>query len=87
MLYTGMKTNDDDSTAMSGLACDDEDNIVVCGSGSNNIQQISSGGRKADTILSSLDGLKEPFFIAFRKSNFNIVTVYGDNILAFKMRN
>ena len=65
---------DKDLKGPKGVYCDDGDNVLVCGYGSNNVQMINAGGKKADTILSDKDVLKEPISIAFRESD-NILIV------------
>ena len=56
-----------------GLYCDDNDNILVCGYGSNNIQMIDAGGHKAGTVVTAKDGLRRPESIAFRKSDNTLI--------------
>ena len=56
-----------------GLYCDDNDNILVCGWRSNNIQMIDAGGHKAGTVVTAEDGLMLPWSIAFRKSDNTLI--------------
>ena len=61
------------------LYCDDNDNIMVCTYGSDNVQMIDAGGNKAGTILTAKDELKNPLSIAFRKSDNSLVVGCYDN--------
>ena len=51
-----------------GVYCDDGDNVLVCGYGSNNIQTIDGSGKKAGAILFAKDGFTEPISMEFRES-------------------
>ena len=51
------------------MYCDDEDNFLVCGYGSNSVHMINAGGKKAGTILSAKDGVRGPISIAFKESD------------------
>ena len=64
---------DKDLKGPKGVICDDEDNVLVCGYGSNNVQMIEAGGKKAGTILSAKDELKEPISISFRESDNTLI--------------
>ena len=78
---------DKDLRYPTGLYCDDNDNILVCGYGSDNIQMIDAGGHKAGTVVTAEDGLMGPMPIAFRQSdNALIVGCWGqNNIFVFNM--
>ena len=78
---------DKDLHRPSGLYCDDNDNILVCGGDSDNIQMIDAGGHKAGTVVTEEDGLMGPWSIAFRKSdNTLIVSCWKqNNIFVFNM--
>ena len=53
--------------------CDDEDNVLVCAYGSNNVHMIDAGGKKAGTILLAKDGVREPISIAFKESDNTLI--------------
>ena len=52
-----------------GLLCDSENNILVCGEWSNNVQVLTADGKRHCTLLTERDGLKYPEFIAYRDSD------------------
>ena len=56
-----------------GLAVDNEDNIIVCGGNSNNVTTISADGNKIATLVSSEDGIKSPFSVAYRAIDNTLV--------------
>ena len=64
---------DKDLKGPKGVYCDEGDNVLVCGYGSNNVQMIEAGGKKAGTILSAKDGLTEPISVAFRESDNTLI--------------
>ena len=51
------------------LLCDSEDNILVCGQGSNNVQVLTADGKRHCTLLSARDRLEQPYSIAYRDSD------------------
>ena len=65
---------DKDLNGPKGVYCDDADNVLVCGYGSNNVHMIEANGHKASTLLSAKNDLKESISIAFRESD-NILLV------------
>ena len=65
---------DKDLKGLKGVYCDDADNVLVCGYGSNNVHMIEANGHKAGTLLSAKNDLKESISIAFRESD-NILLV------------
>ena len=65
---------DKDLNGPKGVYCDDADNVLVCGYGSNNVHVIEANGHKAGTLLSAKNDLKESISIAFRESD-NILLV------------
>ena len=69
---------DKDLSYPTGLSCDDNDNILVCGELSNNIQMIDAGGHKAGTVMTAEDGLRMPRPIAFRKSDNTLIVCCCD---------
>ena len=69
-----------------GLLCDSEDNILVCGWSSNNVQVLTADGKRHCTLLTESDGLKEPRSIAYRGSdNTLLVGCYSDHLLSFQL--
>ena len=62
-----------------GLYCDDNDNILACAYGFNNIQMIDAGGHKAGTVVTAEDGLMRHRSITFRKSDNLIVGCSNHN--------
>ena len=49
-----------------GVLNDVEDNILVCGSKSHNVQIVSADGRKRSTLLTAKDGIEYPHSVAYR---------------------
>ena len=69
-----------------GLLCDSEDNILVCGANSNNVQVLTADGKRHCTLLTESDGLEYPHLIAYRDSdNTLLVGCYSDHLLSFKL--
>ena len=81
-------TYEDDSLRRPvGLLCDSEDNLLVCGGRSHNIQVLTADGKMHCTLLTASDGLKSPHSIAYRDSdNTLLVGCWGnDNLLSFQL--
>ena len=58
-----------------GVCVDAEDNLLVCGADSHNVQIVTTTGRKHSKLLTAAkDGLQEPCAIAYRHSD-NTFTV------------
>ena len=70
-----------------GLLCDSEDNILVCGGRSNNVQVLTADGKMHCTLLRERDWVKSPCSIAYRGSdNTLLVGCWGnDNLLSFQL--
>ena len=69
-----------------GLLCDSEDNILVCGWRSNNVQVLTADGKRHCTLLTESDGLKYPQSIAYRDSdNTLLVGCASDHLLSFRL--
>ena len=72
-----------------GLLCDSEDNILVCGRDSNNVQVLTADGKRHSTLLTASDGLiKDPRSIAYRDSdNTLLVSCFsgGHHLLSFQL--
>ena len=52
-----------------GMYVDAEDNILVCVWQSNTVQLITADGKKDETVLSSSDGIDQPFSIAYQETD------------------
>ena len=69
-----------------GLLCDSEDNILVCGWESNNIQVITADGKRHYTLLTASDGLKDPCSVAYRDNdNTLLVACTSDHLLSLQL--
>ena len=68
-----------------GLLCDSEDNILVCGGSSNNVQVLTPDGKRHCTLLTARDGLKDPRSIAYRDSDNTLFVgcLDSDHLLSF----
>ena len=64
---------DDDMRWPTGLICDSRDNVLVCGWGSHNVHTISPDGNKYHTLLTSQDGLSDPYSIAYKESEDTLI--------------
>ena len=72
------------------LLCDSEDNILVCGGITNNIQVLTADGKRHCTLLTENDGESgggmEPQSIAFRDSdNILVGCASSDHLLSFQL--
>ena len=55
-------------------ACvDAEDNLLVCGQVSHNVQIVTTAGRKHSTLLTANDGLQNPSSLAYRHSDASLI--------------
>ena len=79
------KYKDDDMDWPRGLYCDSEDNLLVCGYGSHNVQIITADGKKDRTLLSSKDGLYFPFTIAYRATDDTLIVGGFNTLLLLKL--
>ena len=68
-----------------GLVVDDDDNVLVCCEGTNNIHVIKSDGSKYKMLLSSQDGIEKPHGMEYRSSYGTLVVGSKDidDILIF----
>ena len=64
---------DDDMRYPTGLACDFRDNVLVCGMASNNVHTIRPDGNKYRNLLTSEDGLRFPYSIAYKESGDTLI--------------
>ena len=56
-----------------GVCVDDEENIIVCGYGSNNVHIVTASGRKHGCLLTSEDGIKGPVSVAYRHNDDTLI--------------
>ena len=70
-----------------GLLCDSEDNILVCGEGTNNVQVLTADGKRHCTLLTESDGLEYPHSIAYRDSDNTLLVGCrdSDHLLSFQL--
>ena len=78
---------DDSMRTPRGLLCDSENNILVCGGGSHNVQVLTADGKRHCTLLTESDGLKNPKSIAYRDSGNTLLVGCDDNdhLLSFQL--
>ena len=71
-----------------GVCVDGGGNVIVCGHHSNNVQVIRADGTKCCTLLTSQDGVSDPYSVAYRQSDNTIIVGCYDNsnILVCKMK-
>ena len=79
---------DDNMKGSLGLYCDGEDNILVCGEDSNNVQVITAEGKTQRDLITSRDGLESPYSISYRERDDTLVVgcCDSDHIFLFKLR-
>ena len=77
----------DDMSRPEGLICDSGDNVLVCGGWSHNVHIISPDGKKYRTLLTSKDGLSNPYSIAYKESEDTLIVgcASSDKLLLFKL--
>ena len=78
---------DNDMRSPEGLICDSGDNVLVCGEYSHNVHTISPDGNKYHTLLTSKDGLRHPYFIAYKESEDTLIVGCNSSnkLLLFKL--
>ena len=78
--------NDNDLRWPRGMYCDSGDNILVCGWWSCNVHVITADDRKNRTLLSSDDGLQDPYS-AYRDSDDTLLVScrHMKDILIFQL--
>ena len=77
---------DDSMRGPTGLLCDSEDNILVCGRVPNNVQVLTADGKRHCTLLTASDGVKNPYSIAYRDSdNTLLLGRDSDHLLSFQL--
>ena len=71
-----------------GVCVDGGGNAIVCGFDSNNVQVIRADGTKCCTLLTSQDGVSDPYSVAYRQSDNNLILgCYSkNNLLVYKMK-
>ena len=62
-----------------GLCVDDEDNVIVCGSASNNIHVVTATGKNSSVMLTDKDGIKYPQSVAYRQLDHTLIFGCWDN--------
>ena len=71
-----------------GLCCDDDSKVLVCGGDSNNIHVINTKGIRENILLSSVDGIRQPYSLAFRRAdNTLIVGCHDDKLVICRLSN
>ena len=78
---------DKDLELARGVCVDDEENIIVCGFGSNNVNIVTASGRNNGCLLTSEDGIRSPASVAYRHTNDTlIIGCFGqNNLFVYKM--
>ena len=77
---------DDSMIHPMGLLCDSEDNVLVCGRDSNNVQVLTADSKRYCTLLTESDGVMRPQSIAYRESdNTLLVGFLSDHLLSFHL--
>ena len=78
---------DDSMRDPQGLLCDSEDNILVCGWSTQNVQVLTVDGKRHCTLLTASDGLKYPRSIAYRDSDNTLLVgcFKSDHLLSFQL--
>ena len=56
-----------------GVCVDHDDDIMVCGNSSNNVQVISRSGQFVRTLLESKDGIDGPCAVAYRDMDHEVI--------------
>ena len=71
-----------------GVVVDGGGNLIVCGASSYNVQVIRADGTKCCTLLTSQDGVKMPYSVAYRQLDNTIILgcLNNNNILVYKMK-
>ena len=72
-----------------GVCVDGGGNVIVCGYYSDNVQVIRADGTKCCTLLTSQDGVSNPYSVAFRQSDNTIIIGClndSNNLLVYKMK-
>ena len=77
----------DSMRAPSGLLCDSEDNILVCSERCHNVQVLRADGKRHSTLLTTRDGLKDPYSIAYRTSDNTLLVgcVWWNKLLSVQL--
>ena len=71
-----------------GVCVDGGGNVIVCGRRSNNVQVIRADGTKCCTLLTSQDGVSDPFSVAYRQSDNTLILGCAErnNLFVYKMK-
>ena len=70
-----------------GVIVDVEENILFCGSLSNNIQIVTAGGRKCSALLTAKDGIEYPHSVAYRHTDNTLIVgcLRCNKLLVYKL--
>ena len=80
------KYGDNNLKCPRGMYCDSEDNLFVCGWGSNTVHAITADGKSGGILLTSSDGLDRPNSIAYQSSDDELtIGCYLEHLLVYKM--
>ena len=70
-----------------GVCVDGGGNAIVCGLYYNNVQVIRADGTKCCTLLTSQDGVSDPYSVAYRQSDNTIILGCDNkNLLVYQMK-
>ena len=69
-----------------GLCVDDEENITVCGRDSHNVHVVTAEGEKHCILLSTRDGIKYPYSVAYRYEDDTMIVGCYENDNMFMVR-
>ena len=71
-----------------GVCVDGGGNVIVCGRHSNNVQVIRADGTKCCNLLTSQDGVSDPYSVAYRQSDNTLILGCAErnNLFVYKMK-
>ena len=70
-----------------GVCVDIEDNLLICDEGSHSVQIVTAACRTHSTLLEAKDGLRMPYFIAYRHSDASLIVgcYKSNNLFVYKL--
>ena len=79
---------DEDLERPRGVVVDGGGNVIVCGWDSDNVQVFRADGTKCCTLLTSQDGVKMSYSVAYRQSDNNLILgcLNNNSLLVYKMK-
>ena len=79
---------DPDLARPRGICVDTEDNIMVCGYNSNNVHVVCADGTKSHILLTSKDGIKTPWSVAYRHTDHTLIVgcLMVDTLFTYKVK-